>query len=130
MLPKTATRVEESTLQVVNARNRRNAMERLGRYAELSADEIRVRLSELDQEWDIERALETNASAAVLLSLALGKFSDKRFYLLTAAVGAFLMQHALQGWCPPLPVLRRLGFRTSREIEDERRSLLNLLAAR
>ena len=33
------------------------------------------------------------------------------------------MQHALQGWCPPLPVLRRLGFRTQNEIERERYAL-------
>jgi hypothetical protein len=33
------------------------------------------------------------------------------------------MQHALQGWCPPVPLLRRLGFRTSFEIEEERQAL-------
>jgi len=38
-------------------------------------------------------------------------------------VTAFLLQHAVQGWCPPLPVLRRLGFRTAREIEVERNAL-------
>lgn len=37
-----------------------------------------------------------------------------------AAVAGFLLQHAIQGWCPPVPVLRRLGFRTQREIDDER----------
>ena len=36
---------------------------------------------------------------------------------------AFLFQHALQGWCPPVPVLRRLGFRTVYEIDRERFSL-------
>jgi len=38
-------------------------------------------------------------------------------------VAAFLFQHAVQGWCPPIPVLRRLGVRTSREIELERIAL-------
>jgi hypothetical protein len=33
------------------------------------------------------------------------------------------MQHALQGWCPPLPLLRRLGVRTQQEIERERYAL-------
>ncbi len=28
-----------------------------------------------------------------------------------------------QGWCPPVPILRRLGFRTSFEIEQERQAL-------
>ena len=35
----------------------------------------------------------------------------------------FLFQHAVQGWCPPIPILRRLGFRTSYEIEEERAAL-------
>ena len=34
-------------------------------------------------------------------------------------VAAFLLQHALQGWCPPLPLLRRMGMRTSAEIHEE-----------
>jgi hypothetical protein len=36
---------------------------------------------------------------------------------------AFLVQHAVQGWCPPLVVLRRRGVRTRREIEEERYAL-------
>ena len=46
-----------------------------------------------------------------------------RWFLLPAAVSGFLLQHAVQGWCPPIPVLRRLGFRTSFEIEQERQAL-------
>jgi hypothetical protein len=38
-------------------------------------------------------------------------------------VTAFLFQHAVQGWCPPVPILRRLGFRTVTEIEQERHAL-------
>jgi hypothetical protein len=38
-------------------------------------------------------------------------------------VTAFLFQHAVQGWCPPLPILRRLGFRTASEIDTERYAL-------
>lgn len=33
------------------------------------------------------------------------------------------IKHALQGWCPPLPILRRLGFRTTQESEQERAAL-------
>jgi len=43
--------------------------------------------------------------------------------ILPAAVTAFLFQHAIQGWCPPVPILRRLGFRTSDEINKERYAL-------
>jgi hypothetical protein len=38
-------------------------------------------------------------------------------------VTAFLFQHAIQGWCPPVPILRRMGFRTAHEIEQERNAL-------
>jgi hypothetical protein len=48
---------------------------------------------------------------------------DRRLLLLPLAVCEFLAQHALQGWCPPLPVFRRAGVRTQREIERERYAL-------
>lgn len=48
---------------------------------------------------------------------------DKRWLAVPAIVTAFLFQHAIQGWCPPLPILRRLGFRTAREIDAERTAL-------
>jgi hypothetical protein len=55
----------------------------------------------------------------LVLSVARGR----KWLLLTLVVQGFFMQHALQGWCPPLPVLRRLGFRTQYEIERERYAL-------
>jgi hypothetical protein len=47
-------------------------------------------------------------------------------FLLTGAVGFFLLQHALQGWCPPLPVIRKMGVRTVEEINNERIVLKNI----
>jgi hypothetical protein len=84
---------------------------------------IHRRLRELDEEWDIERVLETNASALAFVGAALGASVDRRWLLIPIVVGGFLFQHAIQGWCPPIPVLRRLGFRTAREIEIERVAL-------
>ena len=40
-----------------------------------------------------------------------------------ALVAGFLLQQALQGWCPPVSVLRKLGLRTQREIDEERFAL-------
>jgi hypothetical protein len=57
------------------------------------------------------------------VSLSLGTFVDRRWYVLPGLVAGFLLQHALQGWCPPLPVFRRLGFRTASEIDYERYAL-------
>ncbi len=48
---------------------------------------------------------------------------DRRFALIPLVVGGFLLQHALQGWCPPLPIFRRLGVRTQSEIERVRHAL-------
>ena len=43
--------------------------------------------------------------------------------MLPGIVLPFLFQHAVQGWCPPVPVLRRLGVRTREEIDREKYAL-------
>jgi hypothetical protein len=86
-------------------------------------DRIPARLEELDAEWDIERTLITNASTLMLTGLALGTFGDRRWLALPAVVGTFLLQHGIQGWCPPLPLFRFLGVRTKEEILEERYAL-------
>lgn len=126
LLPATPHRVELHSSDYINARNERELLERVEIYRR-HPDWIGERLEALDREWDIERALETNAASVSLAGFALGYFMDRRFYALPALVSAFLLQHALQGWCPPLPLLRRMGIRTSREIETERRALLGAL---
>jgi hypothetical protein len=123
MLPATFERVPRHTAPEVNRRIRRQTLANLARYRNAGPEAIRRRLDELDHEWDIERAIEANAAGVALAGLALGVLVDRRFLLLPAAVAAFLLQHALQGWCPPVPVLRRLGFRTAREIFEERLAL-------
>ncbi|KGM14120.1 hypothetical protein N869_04010, partial [Cellulomonas bogoriensis 69B4 = DSM 16987] len=84
---------------------------------------VRARLADLDHEWDVERVLQVNAAALTLLGVSLGATRSRRWLALAAVVPAFLLQHAVQGWCPPLALLRRLGVRTRREIEAERTAL-------
>lgn len=84
---------------------------------------IDQRLAELDREWDIERTLEANAAIASLVGLTLGATVDRKWFLFPVVVAGFLLQHAVQGWCPPVPVFRRLGFRTQTEIDEERYAL-------
>lgn len=84
---------------------------------------IEQRLGELEREWDVERWLETGAASLSLFGMAMGSTVNRKWFLLPAAVGAFLLQHTLQGWCPPLPLLRRLGVRTADEINQERYAL-------
>jgi len=123
MIASTVNRVPNNTAAQVNLDIDRRTQERLSRYAEADAWEIEERLGELDREWDIERILETNASSAILVGLFLGATVDRRWFAAPAIVAGFLLQHAVQGWCPPLPVLRRFGFRTAREIDYERYAL-------
>lgn len=126
MLPDTARRVERATAENVNRRIAADTQARLRGLAGHPAA-IERRLGELDREWDVERALEANAATLALTGTLLAAFADRRFLWVPAVVSAFLLQHALQGWCPPVPVLRRLGFRTMREIDDERDRLKAML---
>jgi hypothetical protein len=123
MTPSTRNRVPAHTAPALNDRIQRRIRNRVAALAGRS-DLIKERLVELDREWDIERAIEMNASALALLGISLGAAVNKRWLAVPALVTAFLFQHAVQGWCPPVPLLRRLGFRTAYEIEQERRQLL------
>lgn len=122
-LPATARRVEHSTDLRLNKAIRARTDAEVVRLEAASDEEIAQRLSELDEEWDVERLLQVNASTLMMLGVLLGVKVDRRFLLLSTAVFAFFGQHALQGWCPPIPVFRRLGVRTQREIARERHSL-------
>lgn len=128
MLPSTVDRVPRHTADHINQRIRERTRQMVARAAAGGPEKIKQRLAVLDREWDIERVLEANAASVVLIGSALGAGVDRRFFALPAFVAAFLLQHALQGWCPPLPLFRRLGVRTAAEIEDERRALLAIQA--
>jgi len=48
---------------------------------------------------------------------------NKKFFAIPCVVLPFLFQHAVRGWCPPVPILRRKGVRTRREIDAEKYAL-------
>lgn len=123
MTTSTIERVPKHTSNEVNARIQTQTKEDVVRIAKQGPKAIDQRLAELDKEWDIERTLETNAATAILVGSALGALVDKRFFAFPAVVAGFLLQHALQGWCPPLPLFRRWGVRTAAEIDQERYAL-------
>ena len=123
MIHATPQRVPSHTSDDVNAAIRERTLENIAHFRSGDPVAINHRLEELDHEWDIERALEANAASVVLLGVCLGACVDRRFFAIPAIVGGFLLQHAVQGWCPPVPILRRLGFRTEREINNERTAL-------
>jgi hypothetical protein len=123
MLPATIDRVRHASSATANERIRQRTLESIDRVAAGGPQAIERRVRELDQEWDVERCLEVMAPTFSLIGLGLGILHDKRWLTLPVVVQAFFLQHALQGWCPPLPILRELGVRTQGEIEEERYAL-------
>jgi hypothetical protein len=126
MIPSTARRVIESTTDSVNEKIHRRTAESVARHAAAGPAAVERRLAELDREWDIERTLKANAATIAAAGAALALAVDRRFAVVPLVVGGFLLQHALQGWCPPLPIFRRLGVRTQTEIDHERYALKGL----
>jgi hypothetical protein len=123
MIPSTTARVPLHTAEAVNEQIRRQTTENVARYADADPATLDRRLAELEQEWDIERTLEANAAMISLIGLSLGAAVDRRFFILPGVVAGFLLQHAIQGWCPPVSLFRRWGFRTASEIDEERYAL-------
>jgi hypothetical protein len=116
-------RVRANTEPEVNRRIDDQIERNIRHYSGQTKEEIYRRIQELDQESDFERVLETMASSVSLTGIVLGATMDRRWYLLPTAVLSFLLLHAIQGWCPPLPILRGLGIRTREEIARERYAL-------
>jgi hypothetical protein len=122
--------VRHSTAPEVNREIDRRTNNNIRRYANSSEEVIHRRIEELDQEWDIERTLEVNASTLALSGLLLGVTVNRKWLALPGVVLSFLLQHGLQGWCPPLPILRKMGIRTRGEIDREKYELKALLEGR
>ncbi len=120
-MPKTQQRVRENTDEQINLKIQREIETRVFFYAD-HPELIDTRISELEKEWDIERVLEANAAGISLFGIAMGSRNCK-WLVLPFAVAGFLLQHALQGWCPPVPVFRRMGIRTTAEINKEKNAL-------
>ncbi len=118
MFSDTTTRVPRHTPDALNERIREKTRLNLIRWA-TTGENIEKRMKALNREWDIERVLEANASSLVVIGTLLGAFLNPWFHLIPFLVGGFLLQHALQGWCPPIRLFRRLGFRTHAEIASE-----------
>jgi hypothetical protein len=120
---KTKDRVQAHTARDVNREIEREAASRVFQAAGEPKQVITRRIDELDTEWDIERWLEANAAALAFTGTVLGLLVNKKFFIIPCIVLPFLFQHAIQGWCPPVPVLRRKGVRTRREIDAEKYAL-------
>ena len=59
-----------------------------------------------------------------IMGTSLFGISKNRYWsFLTLVAGTFLLQHALLGWCPSAPVMRKMGIRTAEEINQEKMAL-------
>jgi hypothetical protein len=121
-------RVREHTDPEVLSRLDRSMVDRVRDLAQDPATPagrmaISQRIDALEREWDIERVLEANAGTLALLGTWKAIRRGRAWALLPLVVTGFLIQHAVQGWCPPMVVLRRLGLRSRQEIEVERWAL-------
>jgi Flp pilus assembly protein TadB len=114
-------RVEQHTPDRINEDIQILAKSRVREFSD-RLDAIEQRLNEIDREWDIERTLEANAATITLFGLVLS-LRWKWFTMLPMVVAGFLLQHAVQGWCPPVAIFRRLGVRTMKEMDRERYAL-------
>jgi len=84
---------------------------------------IERRLRELDEEVDLESLLDRNAAVVASLGVTVGALVNRRLPSVPVSWTASLVQLAARGWSPLESLLRRMGIRTSREIEIERVAL-------
>jgi DNA-binding Lrp family transcriptional regulator len=117
-------RVKEATPSSINVEIETRTWNRVSQYMDKSPNELTARIKKLEKEWDIERYLGVNMSTLALSGLVAAVFSkNKNWLILPSVVLAFFLQHSVQGWCPPLPILRKLNIRTRKEIEQEKFAL-------
>jgi hypothetical protein len=123
-------RVRKNTAFDTNFQIDQKTMENILWYSREEPDVIAARMAELDKEWDTERVLIMNASTLSLASIALGITKNRLWFIMPVVISFFLAQHAIQGWCPPLTLFRKLGVRTRKEIDMEKYALMDALKSR
>ena len=116
-------KVRSSTSSEKNGEIDREIIKNIRKYEGRSSKDIERRIKRLEKEWDIERLLETNMSVLALLGIALTIFVHEYWIILPVIVLLFFVQHALQGWCPPLPIFRAMGKRSRAELDREKYAL-------
>lgn len=119
----TEERVRSSTSPSQNQKIDRDIKENLAHYKDMDSGSIQKRLKELDKTWDIERTLMFNAATLSLTGALLAIFVNRKWAIMPAVVTSFLIQHTLQGWCPPLPLFRAMGIKSREELDREKYAL-------
>src|SRR4029077_20374033 len=95
MVAKTINRVPANTAPEINQRIARQTDQNVAYFTQ-HPDQIPLRLRELDEEWDIERALATASAGMPLTGIVLSILRGRAWLLLSVMVQAFFLQHSLQ----------------------------------
>lgn len=115
-------RVRKNTAKEKNARIDNEIVRNIEKYSK-KPESITERIKQLDKEWDIERVLEINMSILSIIGISLAVLVNIYWLLLPTIVLIFFIQHAIQGWCPPIPIFRYFKVRTRPEIDREKYAL-------
>lgn len=116
-------RVRDNTAHKENTQIDQITIQNLRSFVGKSNKEIAERIAQLDKEWDIERVLSINMATLAIVGIALTLFVNIYWILLPLVVLLFYLQHAIQGWCPPIVIFRKLKIRTRPEIDREKYAL-------
>lgn len=120
-------RVRKSSPGRVNRRIDAMTEARIEEFRTKPLIEVRARIAELEREWDVDRILMAVFAVVGGTTFLLGEKVNRKWLALFSVQMGFLLYHSVKGWCPPVSVLRRLGFRTVREIEAEKSALESFL---
>ena len=121
-----AKKLAETVKQKGNVKTQNN----LVHYANEPETVIKARIDALEREWDMGRLLELSGSVTTIAGVVLGSRVNKNWFWLPGIVAGFLAMHAVQGWCPPVPLMKAAGVRTRQEIDKEKYGLLEILKIR
>jgi hypothetical protein len=116
-------KVRRHTPARLNQRIDQAMMKRVVEYSRKSHEEINARIRELDQEWDLERIVETGAGTVALTGVLMSGLKSRKWLLISAATLGILLQHSITRRSLPINALRALGIRTRREIDSEKYAL-------
>lgn len=97
--------------------------ERRVRYLAEHPEQIPRRLEEIEREWTAERVLTATAAGLVAIGAALGMTVERRLFILPAVVAGLMLEHAIVGRSPLSMGFRELGFRSSRDLAQEKFAL-------
>lgn len=123
MFAKTPVRVEQHTSPAMKKRFYQRLINNVQRFIGADRHQIDERMQALDREWSVERVIEVEAPAMIGLGAVLGLSHNKKWFALSGLAAGMVVLHNTRGSYPLLPLFQRLGFRSQKDIEDERSAL-------